>query len=155
MNRTLTITAVVLVAICIGGCPSNDLDLEGSRTAVAFEIYIPIRSVTGEEFEAQSVTVTSWRTNAATGEVEADTTIETRYTVAAGEYAEVKADREYNVGDHERIVFHVISTGATTQGTATRTYQKGQASISIFTGLNSIVDRIAITVSDITTETGG
>jgi len=165
MNRKFVAFCAALVAISIGGClPEEigleDLDLEGSRVAIDFEITAVIRHETENTLEAQSVTITSWRMNATTGQVEADTTIETRYTTPAGAYtaggahAEVKALRGYNVGDHERIVFQIISTGATTQGTATSTYQKGQATVSIWTGRNTIRDQINVTVSNITTQSG-
>ena len=145
MRLTLCVSLVTLIALCTGGCPGLDIEIpEGSREAIDFEILFNITHETESLLEPQEVVVTSYRQNTVSNEIDTHTTIETRYTTQEDTFAQVMVLRGYNVGDNERIVFNVISTGATSQGTRTVTYQKGQALFG------KITDTFPIICADIT-----
>ena len=150
MARKLRLLAIIAATFTLGGCPESGLDIvDGSREEIHFDLYVQVRYPEGylDTTRDQSCVVTSWRKDAGTGEIEADTLIEDRCVLYAMAGWHFKVTRRYLLGDHERIVFHVVSTGATTQGTATVSYQKSQV---WFDAPLSITDTINVTLHDIT-----
>ncbi|MCB9854626.1 MAG: hypothetical protein H6818_02980 [Phycisphaerales bacterium] len=146
--RFVKLPAIAVLLVCSGSqCDNLGLDIpDASRESVQFRIRFSIQHATEDLLESQSVTVTSWRKLSGTGQADEGSTIENRYTTAdAIPSAEITVLRGYNFATGERIVFHVLSTGATTQASETFEYQLSQAHPdSFFSGGAKVIEETRI-----------
>jgi hypothetical protein len=128
--RFIRFSAIALLVACGGSeCGNLGLDIpNGSRERVQFRITLNITHATEDSLEAQNVIVTSWRKLPDSDIPDEGSTIETRYDTEDDVFtAHVLVEREYYFASSERIVFEVLSTGATTQGKKTLIYHLSES----------------------------
>ncbi|HPF39872.1 MAG TPA: hypothetical protein P5081_01855 [Phycisphaerae bacterium] len=141
--RFVKLLAIVALVVCSGAeCDNLGLDIpDATRESVQFKIHFVIEHATESLLESQSVTVTSWRKLADSGQVDEGSAIENHYNTAdAVPWTEITVLRGYNIATGERVVFHVLSTGRTTQASETFEYQLNQARPDVFSGADKYIE---------------
>ncbi len=136
-----------------GGCPTDQVARETplvatfateGRHPVTFRLVLDLHPLPPGPLEAQTIHVTSWRQDHKTGDVQARTVVRTQHPIPAGDAAQVVIQRGYPMDAAEYVAFQVVARGATTAGTAYRSYHRATARFSAQADGAVIADTLAI-----------